>query len=111
MVGKNLLIIPRFTSKTIMSGSLETGLFVVLALYFFIKLLIQLLDRLDRIMELLSAIFFNTNQPPTVNNNNNGVNADEVIVIEEVDEIAPIEEEPASTASIESSTSNSFSLV
>ena len=93
-----------------MSGSLETGLFVVLALYFFIKLLIQLLDWLDRIMELLSAIFFNTNQPPTVNNNN-GVNADEVIVIEEVDEIAPIEEEPASTASIESSTSNSFSLV
>ena len=60
--------------KAIMS-SLETTLYIVLALYFLIKILVELLARLDRIMELLSAIFFNTCQPPPVsNNNNNGVN-------------------------------------
>ena len=48
--------------KAIMS-SLETTLYIILALYFLIKILVELLARLDRIMELLSAIFFNTSQP------------------------------------------------
>ena len=95
--------------------SMETTLFIILALYFSIKLLVELLARLDNIMAMLNAIFTYTAQPPVNNSDtdNNNVNGDQdgvAVVIEEIDdEVAPVEQDQASAASV--SSSNSSSLV
>ena len=91
--------------------SMETTLFIIQALYFSFKLLVELLNAiglLDRITAMFNIIFTYNAQPPVNNSDNDNDNAngeqdDAAVVLEDIDdEVAP-EQDKTSAISVSSS--------